>query len=179
MLACMTGRPNIKAIPNDLATCQTLLKEQTGLINEKDRVLKKHAGVIHEQTGLLHEQTCLVETQSHTIDELHGKSKQLQLEIKTLKQEQEEFKLQIKLLIQRAFGRRSERHLCDPNQLLIDFGDDAADAAEGLAEAINEVDLEEQETVVPAHVRRKKKKRRDEGLPEHLPRVRSRGAGFR
>ena len=125
MLACMTERPNIKAIPNDLATCQTLLKEQT---------------------GVLHAQTCLVETQSHTIDELHGKSKQLQLEIKTLKQVQEELELQIKLLIERAFARRSERYRSDPNQLLIDFGDDAADAAEG--------------------------------LPKHLPRVRSRSARF-
>ena len=142
MLACMTQRPDTKAIPSDLATCQTLIKEQT----------------------------CLVETQSHTIDELHGKSKQLQFEIKTLKQEQEEFKLQIKLLIERAFGRRSERYLSDPNQLLIDFGDDAADAAEGLVEAINEAGLEEQQTVIPQHVRRKKKKRRDEGLPKHLPR---------
>ena len=81
----MTQPPNTKAIPNDLATCQTLLKEQTGVLNE---------------------QTCLVETQSHTIDELHGKSKQLQLEIKELKQEQEELKLQVKLLIERAFARR-------------------------------------------------------------------------
>ncbi len=102
----MTGRPNTKAIHNDLATCQTLIQEQAGEIN-------KHA-------GLLNEQTCLVETQSHTIDELHGKSKQLQLEIKTLKQVQEELKLQIKLLIERAFARRSERYLSDPNQLLID-----------------------------------------------------------
>ena len=85
--------------------------------------------------------------QSNTIDELHGKSQKLE-------QEQEELNLQIKLLI--------------------DFGDDAADAAEGLVEAIDEAGLKEpepdQETVVPSHVRRKKKKRRNEGLPEHLPR---------
>ena len=116
---------------------------------------------------MLDEKTCLVETQSNTIDELHGK-------IKKLEQEQEELNLQIKLLIERAFARRSERYLNDPNQLLIDFGDDAADAAEGLVEAIDEAGLKEpepeQETVVPSHVRRKKKKRRSEGLPEHLPR---------
>ena len=126
MLACMTGPPDTTTIPSDLATCQTLIKEQA----------------------------YLVEAQTHTIGDLHG-------QIKTLKQEQEEFKLQIKLLIERAFGRRSERYLSDPNQLLIDFGDDAADAADGLAEAIDEADLEEQlipEQVIPAHVRRKKKK---------------------
>lgn len=138
MLACMTQPPDTKTIPSDLATCQTLIKEQA----------------------------YLVEAQTHTIGDLHG-------QIKTLKQEQEEFKLQIKLLIERAFGRRSERYLRDPNQLLIDFGDDAADAADGLAEAIDEANLEEQlipEQVIPAHVRRKKKKRRHEELPEHLPR---------
>jgi len=138
MLACMTGPPDTKTIPSDLATCQLLIQEQA----------------------------YLVESQTHTIGDLHG-------QIKTLKQQQEEFKLQIKLLIERAFGRRSERYLSDPNQLLIDFGDDAADAADGLAEAIDEASLEEQvipEQVIPAHVRRKKKKRRDEGLPEHLPR---------
>ena len=135
MLACMTGPPDTTTIPNDLAACQTLIKEQA----------------------------YLVESQMHTIGDLHG-------QIKTLKQVQEELTLQVKLLIERAFGRRSERHLSDPNQLLIDFGDDAAD---GLAEAIDEADLEEQvipEQVILAHVRRKKKKRRDEGLPEHLPR---------
>ncbi len=138
MLACMTGPPDTKTSPSDLATCQLLIKEQA----------------------------YLVEAQSHTIGDLHG-------QIKTLKQEQEEFKLQIKLLIERAYGRRSERYLCDPNQLLIDFGDDAADAADGLAEAIDAADLEEQvipEQIIPAHVRRTKKKRRDEDLPKHLPR---------
>src|SRR5690606_14564861 len=40
----------------------------------------------------------------------------------------------------------------------------AADAAEGLAEAIEEANL------IPAHKRRKPQKRRDESLPAHLPR---------
>ena len=111
MLACMTGRPDTTTIPSDLATCQTLIKEQVRVLNE---------------------QTYLVEAQTHTIGDLHG-------QIKTLKQVQEELELQIKLLIERAFARRSERYLSDPNQLLIDFGDDAADAAEGLAEAIDAV----------------------------------------
>jgi len=145
-------------MPSNLAACQTLIKKQSGMINE--------------QSGVLNEKNCLVETQSNTIDELYGKSQKLELRIKKLEQEQEELNLQIKLLIERAFARRSERYLSDPNQLLIDFGDDAADAAEGLAEAIDEAGIKdpEQETVIPEHVRRKKKKRRNEGLPEHLPR---------
>ena len=48
----------------------------------------------------------------------------------------------------------------------MDFGNtaDAADAAAGLADAVEEADL------VPAHRRRKPRKKRDESLPEHLPR---------
>ncbi len=140
----MTQPPNEKPMPDNLAACQTLIQETT----------------------------CLVETQSNTINELHGKTQSLELQIETLEQEQEELKLQVKELIARAFARRSERYLNDPNQLQIDFGDDAADAAEGLAEAIDEAGIKEpeQETVIPKHVRRKKKKRRSEGLPEHLPR---------
>jgi transposase len=61
---------------------------------------------------------------------------------------------------------RSERYIADPEQLKIDFGNtpEAADAAAGLAEAVEEADL------IPAHHRRKPRKKRDEGFPEHLPR---------
>jgi transposase len=69
-------------------------------------------------------------------------------------------------LWQERFAAKSERYIEDPDQLRIDFGDtdEAADAAEGLAEAIEEADL------IPAHKRRKPQKRRDESLPAHLPR---------
>src|SRR5688572_14825359 len=69
-------------------------------------------------------------------------------------------------LWQERFAAKSERYIEDPDQLRIDFGDtdQAADAAEGLAEAIEEADL------IPAHQRRKPHKRRDESLPAHLPR---------
>src|SRR5690606_6074188 len=53
----------------------------------------------------------------------------------------------------------------DPHQLKIDFGEEAADAAEGLAEAVEEAGIE-----VKGHTRHKKKKPRDESLPAHLPR---------
>jgi len=68
-------------------------------------------------------------------------------------------------LWEERFAARSERYIEDPDQLRIEFGDTAesADAAAGLAEAIEEADL------VSAH-RRKKRKKRDESLPEHLPR---------
>ena len=69
-------------------------------------------------------------------------------------------------LFRERFGRKSERYIADPDQLRIDFGDtdDAADAAEGLAEAVEEADL------IPAHLRRKPRKKSN-ALPAHFPRI--------
>ena len=81
----------------------------------------------------------------------------------------EEQKLTINELLQRAFRHRSERYLEDPSQLKLDFGStpEAADAAAGLAEAVEEAEL-----LVAEHQRRRRvpKKPRSEQLPEHLPR---------
>ena len=69
-------------------------------------------------------------------------------------------------LFRERFGRKSERYIADPDQLRIDFGntDDAADAADGLAEAVEEADL------IPAHLRRKPRKKSN-ALPAHFPRI--------
>jgi transposase len=69
-------------------------------------------------------------------------------------------------LWQERFAAKSERYVDTPDQLRIDFGDtdNAADAANGLADATEEAD------VIPEHKRRKRKKR-DESLPAHLPRI--------
>ena len=81
----------------------------------------------------------------------------------------QEQQLTISELLQRAFRHRSERYLEDPNQLKLDFGStpEAADAAAGLAEAVEEAQL-----VVAEHKRRKRlpRKPRSEQLPAHLPR---------
>ncbi len=73
-------------------------------------------------------------------------------------------KAYLKLWLER-FAAKSERYIADPDQLRMDFGDTAesADAAAGLAEAVEEAGL------VSAH-RRQKRKQRDESLPDHLPR---------
>lgn len=65
------------------------------------------------------------------------------------------------------FAARSERYIKDPDQLRLDFGDvdEAADAAEGLAEALEESQL------ISEHKRRRPRKQRDESLPAHLPRI--------
>ena len=89
--------------------------------------------------------------------------------IAQLKQNNEEQKLTINELLQQAFRKRSERYLEDPDQLKLDFGDsaDVANAADGLADAVEEAEL-----IIGEHKRRKRvpKKRRDEQLPKHLPR---------
>ncbi len=95
-----------------------------------------------------------IDSQSHTIDEL--------------RREKQELKLALVELLQRAFRRRSERYINDPNQLRLDLGDNeaVADAAEGLAQAV-----EEAGHPVKAHVRRRHvRKPRNEALPAHLPR---------
>ena len=86
--------------------------------------------------------------------------------IESLRQEKERMQAEFAVLMQRLFARRSERYINDPNQLKLDLGgdDNAADAAEGLAQAVEESGIE-----VKAHKRRPRK-RRDESLPEHLDR---------
>jgi transposase len=86
--------------------------------------------------------------------------------IETLRQEKERIQAEFALWMQRVFARRSERYLNDPNQLKLDFGNDApaADAAEGLAQAVEEAGI-----LVKGHVRQPRQPR-NESLPEHLER---------
>ncbi len=96
----------------------------------------------------------------------HSLIEQLAGTIDEINREKEELGLAYKELLQRAFRRRSERYLDDPNQLKLDFGDsaDAADAAEGLSQAVEEAGV-----TVKAHKRLPRKPRNDK-LPDHLPR---------
>jgi len=99
--------------------------------------------------------------------ELQAKESELQAKtniIEQLEQKNKELEAAYTKLWLERFGHRSERYIADPDQLRLDFGntDDAADAAAGLAEAVEEADL------IPAHRRRKPRKKRDESLPEHL-----------
>ena len=85
-----------------------------------------------------------------------------------LANEKAELQLAFNELLRQAFQKRSERYLADPGQLKLDFGNtaDAADAADGLADAIEQAEL-----VVGEHRRRPRVPRpRNEQLPPHLPR---------
>jgi len=101
----------------------------------------------------------LIEQLASTVGELTDANE-------TLRQEKERIQAEFALYVQRIFARRSERYINDPNQLKLDLGNDdnAADAAEGLAQAVDESGIE-----VKGHVRRPRKPR-DESLPENLER---------
>ena len=104
--------------------------------------------------ALIEQLACTIHSQTGAIEQLH--------------REKEELELAVAALMQRAFRNRSERYLNNPNQMRLDFkdSDEAADAAEGLAQAV-----EESGQPVKAHVRRRHvRKPRNETLPEHLPR---------
>ena len=128
-------------LPAELAACQALIVGLRQKVNEQEYVVVEQARAIAEQSEKIAEQNRTIQEQQLTINEL----------------------------LQRAFRHRSERYLEDPNQLKLDFGNtpEAADAAAGLAEAV-----EEAEIVIAEHKRRKRvpRKPRSEQLPAHLPR---------
>jgi transposase len=85
-----------------------------------------------------------------------------------LSRQHQELQLAYAELVQRAFLKRRERYIEDPRQLALDFGnsDEAQDAAEGLAQAV-----EESEQTIRGYTRRRRvSKPRDEKLPPHIPR---------
>jgi transposase len=115
----------------------------------------------------------LIRQQAHTIESHALTIEELQRQKQALEQEKQELQLAFAELLQRAFQRRSERYLEDPNQLKLDFpnSDDGADAAAGLAQAIDESRSElVLEQTIPEHTRRVRLRPRREQLPEHLPR---------
>jgi transposase len=84
-----------------------------------------------------------------------------------LEQERDEYKLAFDKLMQQRFRHRSERYIDNPDQLRLDLGDtdEAADAACGLADAVEDL-----QQTIPEHQRRRPRRKRDESLPAHLPR---------
>ncbi len=100
------------------------------------------------------------------IEQLVSTNEELRRSNNNLNREKQDLELTIVELLQRAFRNRSERYIENPDQLRLDFqdSDDAADAADGLAQAV-----EESGQRVREHTRYPRKPR-NESLPEHLPR---------
>ncbi len=133
-------------IPGELGSCQTLIQNLVESHAAKDQQLR-------DQDQQLRDHDINRQQQEQKLD--------------TLSKEYEELQLAYNKLLQQRFGNRSERYIEAPDQLRLDFGDtdEAADAANGLADAVEEL-----EQTIPEHKRRKPRKKRDEKLPDHLPR---------
>jgi len=133
-------------IPGELGSCQTLIQNLVESHAAKDQQLR-------DQNQQLRDHDINRQQQEQRLD--------------TLSKEYEELQLAYNKLLQQRFGNRSERYIEAPDQLRLDFGDtdEAADAANGLADAVEEL-----EQTIPEHKRRKPRKKRDEKLPDHLPR---------
>ena len=103
----------------------------------------------------------LIQQLAQTVQEVSAK-------LEASQQKVVELELTVSELIQRTFQKRRERYLEDPRQLQLDLGNtaDAADAAEGLAQAVAETE----QTVAGYTRRRKARQPRQEKLPDHLPR---------
>jgi transposase len=129
-----------------------LLAQQTQTLADRDTELQTKGSELESQREQLRQQDIALQTKDQTIEQLT--------------QERDEYKLAFDKLVQQRFRNRSERYLENPDQLRLDFGDtaEAADAALGLAEAVDDAQI------IPEHRRRKPRKKRDEQLPEHLPR---------
>jgi transposase len=142
--------------PAELDACRRLIDQ---LSSERDQLSSE----LERQAQELESRDAFVREQSHTLVDLEASHQQLS-------QENEELKLTIRKLLERLYGRRSERFVADPHQLPLDFGEDASAAAEALAEAV----LEAERTIDEVESQRKAKRRKvrvsNEKFPAHLPR---------
>jgi transposase len=142
--------------PAELDDCHRLIEQLSSRLQAQDAQL-------HQQAHELESREAFAQEQSRTmvdLDALHQK----------LSQENEELKLTVQKLLERLYGRRSERFLADPNQIQLDFGDDVAAAEEALAEAVLEAERTLEEVQSQHRAKRRKARTRSEKFPEHLPR---------
>lgn len=138
------------SLPPELDACHRLIEQ---LSAERETLASR-----------LQSQEAFVEEQSRTVLDLADSREKLAQEI-------EELKLTLRKLMERLYGRRSERFIADPDQLSLDFGDDPAAAVEALAEAVLEAERTLEEVESRRTTKRQQQKRnRDEKFPAHLPR---------
>jgi transposase len=138
--------PPATAFPDDLAACHAMLAEMGVALTKKDATLANKDSVIE----------------------------QLEHRVEEQKRELAKVSAERDAAFQLAFRKRQERYLDDPSQFLLDFGDndDTASFADGIADAADEQDADaggEQASGPALHAKRPRK-RRNEQLPEHLPR---------
>ena len=112
------------------------------LLAKHQQQLRSREAELAEQRAQLRQQDMALQTKDQTIERLA--------------QERDEYKLAYDQLLQQRFRNRSERYIHNPDQLRIDFGDtdEAADAALGLADAVEDL-----EQTLPVPQRRPARKR--------------------
>ena len=137
------------SLPQDLDACHRLIEQLSSQLEQQARDFESREAFVQEQ--------------SRTVVDLEASHQQLC-------QENEELKLTVRKLMERLYGRRSERFIADPHQILLDFGDDAEGAAEALAEAVAEAEQTLEEARSKRKAKRKQRRRGNEKFPEHLPR---------
>lgn len=144
----------IEQLATQLAQTAAEREELSARLSAQDAALQQQA---HERQA----QEAFAAEQLRTLDELADARQQLA-------RENDELKLTVRKLLDRLYGRRSERFVVDPAQLSLDFGDNPAGAAEALAEAV----WEAERTIEEVQSRRRARRRRvrSETFPEHLPR---------
>lgn len=127
----------LQPLPDDLETCQQQLRE----LHEAHRRLQE----VYEELLA----TCTSMQESH----------------QKLEQEKETLEETIKELMNRLYGRRSERLKCSPDQLPLDFGD--GEPIEVLP------DVSEDEAIVEEHQKKPRRRRRKNAggrFPDHFER---------
>lgn len=166
-------------LPDDLEACHRLiaqlksqvvtreneLQQQTLELQQQATALQQHATALQQQTTELQLKDKLVEQQAHSVLELKQHNDQLQEQNSALE-------LKVEKLLQQLFGRKSERRVDGPGQLMLDLGEEATpEVVSALEEAIREA-----EQVVAGAEQRKQNRspkrpgKDDRKFPEHLPR---------
>lgn len=159
---------------NDPATLsrhqlRKMLAQSEVAVDHQDSQLKSLGIQLATQASRLATQASQLETQDNDLKTQDNELKIKADIIKQLEQKNTDWELAYNKLWRERFAARSERYIDNPDQMRLDFGDTdaAADAADGLADAVEESDDDDGGKPKP---RRKPRKKRDGSLPEHLSR---------
>lgn len=152
-------------LPDDLEACRRLIAQL------KSQVVAREIELQHQATELQHQATelalkdKLVEEQAHSVLELKQHNDKLE-------EQNSELALKVEKLLQQLFGRKSERRVDGPGQLMLDLGEEATpEVVSALEEAIREAEQVVAEAEQAKQARKPKRPRKgDRKFPEHLPR---------
>jgi hypothetical protein len=150
------------SLPNELDACHRLIAQLTAQRDHLSSRLHSQDAQLEQQAHDGESRDAFVEEQSRTVVNLDASHQELL-------QENEELKLTIQKLLDRLYGRRTERFI-DPDQMGLDFGDDPEAAALALEEAVLEAERTLDEVESKRKSKRKRKPKRSKKFPEHLPR---------